>query len=358
MPIMTTVQRYDYSEFKATKTDEGFLVDSPIVARVGIQEYRRADGTIRRELRLPQEVFAPEALASLRGRPVTADHPKSGKVDSSTAHRVTIGTMLSEGRQDGNNVRVDMVIHSPDAIGNRRELSLGYTAHLDETPGVHPEFGSYDAVQRNISVNHLSVVHSARAGKIARLNLDGNEEDFFNQQEQTTMTTVKVKLDNGIEYDAAPEVSVELAKLRSDASGAQSKLDAVTAQRDTLQAKVDAQKDEIEKAKAQGRADALERLNLEATATKFKVDHKDKTDRQIKEAVIATVRKDADLKDKSDVYVDAAFDMAVEHKPDANMASQRIAVNDGADGSGDGKYKTARERYADSMAALANKEAK
>lgn len=421
MTTSQTVQRYDYSEFKATKTDEGFLVDSPIVARVGIQEYRRADGTIRRELRLPQEVFAPEALASLRGRPVTADHPKSGKVDSQTAHRVTIGTMLSEGRQDGNNVRVDMVIHSPDAIGNRRELSLGYTAHLDETPGVHPEFGSYDAVQRNISVNHLSVVHSARAGKIARLNLDGNEDyedatngvdllakaiaihekhmngklpttgpegeksqmemmdlmkeafnllsgkkdmkmnndskDFFNQQEQTTMTTVKVKLDNGIEYDAAPEVSVELAKLRSDASDAKSKLDAVTAQRDTLQAKVDAQKDEIEKAKAQGRADALERLSLEAVATKFKVDHKDKTDRQIKEAVIATVRKDADLKDKSDVYVDAAFDMAIEALPDANMASQRKAVNDGVD-EPTGKYKTARERYADSMAALANKEAK
>lgn len=355
---MTTVsvQRYDYSEFKATKTDEGFLVDSPIVARVGIQEYRRADGTIRRELRLPQEVFAPEALASMRGKPVTVGHPASGKVTSATAHRVTVGTMLSEGRQDGNNVRVDMVIHSPDAIGDNRELSLGYTAHLDETPGVHPEFGPFDATQTGLHINHISVVKQARAGRIARLNLDGNE-DFFNQQEQTTMTTVKVKLDNGIEYDAAPEVSVELAKLRSDASGAQSKLDAVTAQRDTLQAKVDAQKDEIEKAKAQGRADALERLNLEATATKFKVDHKDKTDREVKEAVIKAVRKDADLKDKSDVYVDAAFDMAIEQAPAKAMESQRRAVNDG-DNEVDDKYVPASERYKLHMDSLANKEAK
>ena len=53
---MTTVTRYDYSAFTATKTDEGFLVDSPIVARIGIQEYRRADGSIRKELRLPGAV--------------------------------------------------------------------------------------------------------------------------------------------------------------------------------------------------------------------------------------------------------------------------------------------------------------
>lgn len=354
---MSTVQRYDYSEFKATKTDEGFLVDSPIVARVGIQEYRRADGTIRRELRLPQEVFAPEALASAKGKPIILDH-KIPRVTSKDAHRVTIGAVLSEGRQDGEGERMDIVIHSPDVIGDRRELSLGYTAYVDETPGVDPTYGPYDAIQRGIRVNHLAVVKSARAGKIARLNLDGNEEDFFNQQEQTTMTTVKVKLDNGIEYDAAPEVSVELAKLRSDASDAKSKLDAVTAQRDTLQAKVDAQKDEIEKAKAQGRVDALERLNLEAVATKFKVDHKDKTDREVKEAVIKAVRKDADLKEKSDVYVDAAFDMAIEVAPDKAMQEQRKTVNDGDGDKPDGKYKTARERYADSMAALANKEAK
>lgn len=347
---MTTVQRYDYSEFKATKTDEGFLVDSPIVARTGIQEYRRADGSVRRELRLPDEVFKADALSSMRGKPITIGHPGSGKVTSKDAHRVTVGTMLSEGRQDGDNVRVDIVIHSPDSIGDRRELSLGYMAHLDETPGVDPTYGAYDAKQVGITVNHLSVVPSARAGRVARLNLDGNE-DFSTQQEQQTMTTVKVKLDNGIEYDAAPEVSVELAKLRADATDAKSKLDAATAQRDTLQAKVDAQKDELVKAKEQGRVDAMARLELEATAAKFKVDHKDKSDRQIKEAVILAVRKDADLKEKSDVYVDAAFDMAVEVAPAANMASQRAAVmnNDGS-----GKVETSKDKYKAYMDSLSN----
>ena len=57
------------------------------------------------------------------------------------------------------------------------------------------------------------------------------------------------------------------------------------------------------------------------------------------------------------MYVDAAFDMAVEAAPAVAMASQRKAVNDGADGTGEGKYITAKERYDASMKALENKEA-
>jgi len=185
---MTEVQRYDYSNFTATKTDEGFLVDSPIVARIGIQEYRRADGSMRRELRIPENVFNTDALASMRGKLVTVGHPASGKVTSKDAHRVAVGTMLDAGKQDGDNVRVDIVIHSPDAIGDMRELSLGYSCVLDETPGVW-NGQAYDAIQGVPSINHLSVVKHGRAG-VARLNLDSNEEDFSTQQEQQTMSMV------------------------------------------------------------------------------------------------------------------------------------------------------------------------
>lgn len=348
---MTTVTRFDYSSFQAVHTDDGFLVDTPVVARIGIQEYRRADGTIRLEFRPPEEVFHADALASMRGKPITVDHPASGRVTSKSAHRDVIGTMLTEGKQDGEHVRTDITIHSPEAIGDRRELSLGYTATLDETPG---EWNGqrYDAIQRNIRINHLSVVKKGRAG-VARLNLDSDEEVFSTQQEQQTMT-VKVKLDNGIEYDAAPEVSVELNKLRADAAAAQSKLDAATAQKDALQAKVDAQDDALKTAREQGRAEALKRLELEGTATKFKVDHAGKTDRQIKEAVIQSVRKDAVLTDKSDVYVDAAFDMAVEVAPQQAMAGQRQAVHTTKT---DGAPKTSNDSYRAYMDSLTNKEA-
>ena len=348
---MTTVTRFDYSSFQAVHTDEGFLVDTPVVARIGIQEYRRADGSIRREFRPPEEVFHADALASMRGKPITVDHPASGRVTSKDAHRVVVGTMLAEGKQDGDHVRTDITIHSPQAIGDRRELSLGYTAVLDETPG---EWNGerYDAIQRNIRVNHLSVVKKGRAG-VARLNLDSDEEDFSTQQEQQPMNVIKVKLDSGLEYDAAPEVSVELNKLRADATDARTKLDAAQAKADALQAKVDAHEDTLKTAREQGRADAMARLQLEDTATKLKVDHAGKTDREVKEAVIKAVRKDADLAGKSDVYIDAAYDMAVEVAPQKAIAGQRQAVHTHTDAA---PTKTSNDAYKAQMAWLANKD--
>ena len=51
-----------------------------------------------------------------------------------------------------------------------RELSCGYNLRLDETPGVW-EGQPYDAIQRDIEINHLALVDKARAGEQARLNL-------------------------------------------------------------------------------------------------------------------------------------------------------------------------------------------
>jgi len=352
------VNRYDFAQFTATKTDEGFLIDSPVIGRIGIQEYINVDGSIRKELRLPEEVFNQASMDSAKGKPISLDH-KEKVVTSKNANRVTIGTVLSASKQDGDNLRTDIVIHSPDAIGARRELSLGYTCTLDDTSGEHPTYGHYDAIQRDIRINHLSVVSRGRAG-VARLNMDSNEvlEDLFiNTKEQHTMT-VKVKLDNGIEYDVVPEVSAELSKLRADALDAAKKLEAIPAIKtelqtkiDELQAKVDGIDDAVTKAKEAGRVDALNRLTLEAKATALKVDHKDKSDREIKEAVIKAVRKDADLVGRSDIYVDAAFDMAIEFAPDAAMASQRESVNTKTDAA----VTTGKSAYQAHMDSLANK---
>ncbi len=351
-----SVIRYDFASFQATKTDEGFIVDTPIVARVGIQEYRNDDGSIRRELRLPDEVFNADSLASMKGKPISIDH-KDRTVTAKNANRVSIGAVLDSGFQDGDNVRTQIVIHSPDAIGDRRELSLGYSCKLDEESGTHPIYGQYDAIQREIRINHLSVVKKGRAG-VARLNMDSNEvlddEDLtLNQKEQHTMT-VKVKLDNGIEYDAAPEVAAELTKLRADALDSAKKLDSIPqlqATIDGLQAKVDGIDELVKAAKESGRLDAANRLALEANAAKFKIDHAGKTDREVKEAVIKAVRKDSDLSGKSDVYVDAAFDMALEIAPDLNMADQREKTQTKTDS----VQTTGKTAYQKHMEELANK---
>lgn len=150
------------------------MIDHPILTRVGIFEYRRPDGSIRRELRLPEEVFAPESLASYKGKPVILTH-EAGMIDSDNVQQEQIGTILSEGMQDGDNVRAQIIIHDARKLDyGLRELSLGYSLDLEEVPGEW-QGQPYDAIQRNIRVNHLALVEKARAGDSARLNIDGED---------------------------------------------------------------------------------------------------------------------------------------------------------------------------------------
>lgn len=155
-------------------TEEGYLIDHPVVTRCGIFEYADPDAEngIRRELRLPEEVFAEKSLASYEGKPIIITHD-AGEIDKDNVHDEQIGTILSKGYQDGNKVRCKIVIHNTDALKEcgLRELSLGYGLTLDETPGVH-DGQKYDAIQRDIEVNHLALVGEARAGERARLNID------------------------------------------------------------------------------------------------------------------------------------------------------------------------------------------
>jgi len=359
-----TVQRYDFAQLKATKTDEGFLVDTPIVGRVGIQTYMNADGTTRKEYRPAEEVFHPDALASMVGKPITDAHP-NGKVTAANFKKLTIGTILGAGKQDGDNVRVDIIIQDAEAIikaekGGVRELSLGYTVDLDETPG---EFNGekYDAIQKNIKVNHLALVPKGRAGN-ARLNLDRFDAVAFTEDVMSDKLG-RVRLDNGIEYDAAPEVVHALDKLRDDAAlfktqSEASKADAekLAGERDTLKARVDAFPAELAKVKTDAldsaRAEIKARAELDKAAEGFKVDCAGKSDREVKEAVIKAVRADADLTGKSDEYVNAAFDMSVSMKADNAMAEQRKAgvKLDSSD------KKVESKTYKGFMAALGNKE--
>lgn len=334
------VIRYDRATLKARRTDEGFLIDTPIVGRVGIQIYQNADGSIRREFRPPEQVFNADSLASFSGKPITDDHPTE-KVTSKNAKALTIGAMTGEAKQDGDNVIVPITVFDADVIdkiekGGKRELSLGYSVKLDETPG---EWNGekYDAIQTDIRVNHLALVAKGRAGN-ARLNLDRLDAVSINVDKDIPMSDNlgRLRLDSGLEYQAAPEVIVAFEKMRNDANENKSKLDNLNAEVEKLTGERDMLKGEVAKID-QIKADAFEaarcsilaRADLEKVAEGFKVDCKDKTDRQVKEAVIKSVRADADLVEKSDEYVQAAFDMAVEMKPDDAMAKQRQAGNRG-----------------------------
>lgn len=350
---MTKCRRYDNIEFTAKRTDEGYIMDTPIVGRIGIQQYMNADGTIRRELRLPEEVFDPASLASHEGKPIIDGHP-SIPVTAANYKKLAVGSILSQGWQDGDYVRDKIVIQDADTVdkavkGGKKALSLGYSLDLDEAPGQW-NGERYDAIQRNIRINHLAIVGQGRAGDKARLNLDAADAvqvEPSKEEPNMPKQTVQVRLDSGLSYEAAPEIANEFERMRRDSAEitenlekAEAERDTVKAERDKLQARVDGFDAELKKAKEEslakataelkGRADALD------VAKSYNVDVKDEMKvADIKKAVAQAFRGDsADLSEKSEAYIDAVFDMAKEQRKDSGMQRQRQAVN--GNGSNDG----------------------
>lgn len=163
----------------------------------------------------------------------------------------------------------------------------------------------------------------------------------------------KVRLDSGIEYEAAPEVAQAYRKARADLSDAQTKADQESARADAAeQAKTEAEK-QVEQIKQDAVKTARARLELEGVAKEHKVEIKeDSTDRALKESVIAAIRGDADLSEKSDAYVDAAYDLAVSDsakRRDDAAEQRKVATTINQDGKQGASAKSAREQMAARM---------
>lgn len=145
--------------------------------RIGVFHYREGDQWIG-ELRLPDEVFAAESLASLRGVPVTLLHP-SGAVTRDAWPLVARGHVCDDVHVDGIHVRGHVVAAHPELCagiegGDLVELSCGYTADVEETAGEWQGI-PYARIQRRIRYDHVAVGPRdwARGGPTVKLALDG-----------------------------------------------------------------------------------------------------------------------------------------------------------------------------------------
>lgn len=174
---MKTAIRFDQGSLrKPERTAQGFLKVDALVARVGVLEYRNKDGSIRRELRLPEDVFRADSLAAFEGVSITDGHP-TVLVDANNVRTLESGTVTGTARRDGDWVVAPMVIKDPKLIAKiesgKTGVSAGYTIREDWTPGVHPVYGAYDLIQRDIGPNHIAgAVEVPRAGDGARVRMD------------------------------------------------------------------------------------------------------------------------------------------------------------------------------------------
>lgn len=255
----------------ARRTAAGVLIVPASVSRTGLQTYQTADGKTRVEFRPEQEVFAASALESLRGAVVTVGHvneatPKGvGLVSDRDPTRAKRG----EGAAQEHFVETSLMVTDP-AVAVRVdakelvEISLGYSADLDMTPGVTPDGRKYDAVQRNIQIHHAALlpVGQARAGKEARIRLDGNEELCFAEEQppapgrlESSNEPMKIKIgdrtfDNGGEEhiaflnDAINQSAAALATAKTALDAATATATAEKARADGLVVQLDAAKKE------------------------------------------------------------------------------------------------------------------
>lgn len=153
-------------------TDEGYLHVSAPVARTGIQLYNPGEiGMVGdspvRVYRPETSVFAKDSLASFAGIPITIGHPKE-MVDSTKAKELSVGFSGEEVLRDGEHLKIGLKITDKAAVdlvkAGIRDLSVGYTCMMDETPGTAPDGQAYDAIQRDIKANHIAIVPEGRAG--------------------------------------------------------------------------------------------------------------------------------------------------------------------------------------------------
>lgn len=317
------------------QTSDGYLVAEVKCARTGVQLYRGsemglADRDTVRVYRPEAAVFAKDSLATFAGKPVTIGHP-SGMVNASNWKALAVGDIGEDIARDGEFVRVSIKLMDAAAIqvvkGGTRELSMGYTTPIEMHDGRTPTGEAYDAIQTGpIKINHLAIVPKGRAGSECRigdaadawgaapLTMSDTKEDHMSDALKTVVLG-----DKAVQVYAADTAIIDAWK----AAQTQKLTDAEKAHKaaiDTKDAEIATKDAEIEKlTKSQlsdtdldVRVQARAELVGKAVSIAKDVETTGLSDADIRKAVVAAKLGDAAIKDKSDAYVEARFDVLAE----------------------------------------------
>lgn len=162
-----------------------FIRVSANVSRIGVMPYRQAGNPKpRMELKLPEELFGERALSTFDSLPVTREHPSEIFVTKGNYKKFLIGlTENCATKKDGFYLTSALTIFDATMIaeiyekactGIVQDVSCGYYADVDETPGIWNGL-KYDAVQRNIRFNHVAIVKEGRGGSSVSIILNSKD---------------------------------------------------------------------------------------------------------------------------------------------------------------------------------------
>jgi hypothetical protein len=306
-------------------TQDGYLVGEAKVARTGIQEYLASEigltdrnpNEIIRVFRGEGEVFATDSLASYAYRPVTVDHPGES-VTAENWKDYSRGQIGAEVVRDGEYVRVPMILMDQTAIADwkdgKRELSMGYSAEIVMQDGVAPNGEKYDAIQKNLRMNHLALVSRARGGSQLKLG------DNLNEDRNMALKTIIV---DGLSVETTDAGELAIKTLQSKLADAQSAItnantahQQAIADKDKELAKKDAELDALKgKVLSDADLDAAVKVRADLISTAKTIADKDytgKSEIDIKKLAVTAKLGDAAITGKSDDYVSARFDILAE----------------------------------------------
>ncbi|WP_120357348.1 DUF2213 domain-containing protein [Lactobacillus helveticus] len=365
---MPSVQRYDSVPIRDYHFDDqtGFLYVYRVpIAGAMVQKYVKSDGSEEMEAKLPEEILSDATVSSANSKPVTDGH--HGLVTKDNSHDLLKGFTASNGHVEGNMLYNDITITDPNLIsqiksGDKRELSIGFETQMDPTSGTY-NGTKYDAVQRNIRINHVAVVPKGRAGHEVRLIGDSAEaveqvepsEEKGNQMETRVVRAdgqnitvaaddvekiTKLDADNSAKAKQIADLDAQIKKLQSEKAQLQGDADASAKKADEAQAKADSLEadnkklqEEFDKYKADGVDKKLELIDKVKSFVGDEYDYHGKSDRDMKIDAVKAIKGDSvDFTDKSDTYVQAAFDMLEKPKKVSGYAGpEPEAKGDSAD---------------------------
>lgn len=340
------------------KTSAGYLIADAFAVRTGIQLYTGAqvglaDRDVVRVYRPEEEVTAPESLSTFSHAPITLGHPK--EVTADNWKDLAKGEVSTEATWDGNKIKLPLIVKDAEAIrqieAGTRELSAGYRCDIEFIDGVTSEGEAYDAIQRNIRINHLAIVERGRAGSECRIGDDAEPWGAApitrsNQKEDQMSDALKTMVfgDKAAQVALADATIVEsfLADQAKKLADAQADHDKAMAVKD---ADIEKLKAELDDAKGKILDDAAldkrvaDRADLVATAKTIFPDIKPAglSDAAIRKAAVAGALGDAVIADKADAYIEARFDIlagdAAQADPmaDAMNSGVKTIQNDGWD---------------------------
>jgi len=333
MAIRTDRQTLDGIELESN----GWLRASAALTRTGVFVYRNPDGSIRRELRPPQEVFRTDLLAMYAGLPVTVGHPDQ-LLDASTTRTHQSGSVAGPPRRESDLLVADLLVTDLAAIEQiqrgTRQISVGYDCMLDPTPGIW--FGiPYDLVQRNIVPNHIAIVDCGRAGPTCALRLDQGDlmiELTIDGNSVTVSPEMEAAVLSALGLDPAnPPQSLELTmgatmEDKQDKGSASApavkadSMDALQARLDSLQAQLAAKPDETKI-----RESVRNRIKLESVAEQHAVKFDSAMPDDLLRAAVVKQLEGVDISTKSSAYIEARYDSAIESRAARDEQVRQVA---------------------------------